>query len=661
MAFRPLVMVGLITATLALLVRLQGLGAILTADEPQWMFRAQSFTTALRRGDPGGTFQGTHPGVTAMLLIGAGIEAREWLTGERMESPTVGSFRSAGKLPIAIAVSLGTGMAAALVARLWGVRSGLGAGVLLTLNPFFVGYSQLAHVDALLAILMLLSVLTALWYVRQGARRILVLSGFLGGLALLTKLPAVFLVPFAAGVFLLVPDMRARWIRDTATWVGVTTATFLILWPSMWLNVLPNVRYAARDVQSVVTLSHFGESAEVRTRDNLFYARALLARTTPVTLLFAALGALACLRAAHRRREALVFLLFFGGFFLFVNLVEKRADRYLLPALLVLDVFAGVSLGELIRRDRFGKLLAAGTICVLAVLNLQLSPYALAYVSPFSPKEEPTQAGWGEGLERAAAVLNAHPLAPELQVATWYPIIFREFFRGTTMSLSSRDDARVDYVVTYRNMRGRPADSGPTRVLEEFANVEPVAVIRVVGLEMAWIYARDSVDRFPKHVGEIVRAGAPERGTGNAPTTVEVGQTVVAESDGLSGVRLVFATFSSRSNRGELLLHVRENPDGADLRTVRIGVSRLEDNAWKEIRFEPLPNSKGVTYYVALTSPSGEPGNAVTVRYQPNDILPGRLVVLRRPLRSGEKRAASLAEGDLAYALVYQGDASHSE
>lgn len=641
-------------ALLALLIRLPGLGAILTADESQWVFRSQSFFTALATGDPGGTFQGTHPGVVPMLLIGSGIELRERLTGEQLESPTVGSFRTAAKLPIAVAVSLGIGAAAFLAARLWGVRNGLGVGTLLALNPFFVGHSQLAHVDALLAILMLLSVLAILWYVRSGARRILVLSGFLGGLALLTKLPAVLLIPLTAGGLLLFPYSHIRWFRDVAIWVGAATATFLLLWPSMWLNIFPNARYAVRDVQSAVTASHFGESADVITRDARFYLRALLARTTPVIFPLAAAGALAFLRTAERRREAAVLLFFLGGFFLLVNLAEKHADRYLLPALLVLDVLAGVSLSDLVRRGRLGSVLAVLTIGGLAILTLHLRPYALAYVSPFSPQEEPTQAGWGEGLERAAALLNAHPLASELQVSSWYPAVFREFFRGTTMSVSSRDDPRVDYVVTYRNMRGRPPDAIPTAVLAEFAQRTPAAVIRVAGVEMAWVYAKDSVDRFPKHVGEIVRAGAPEHGTGNAPTTIEVGQTVTAEKDEFSGVRLVFATFSSRKNTGELLLHVRETPDGTDLRTVRVDISQLEDNGWKEVGFDPLRDSKGKQYYIALTSPTGEPGNAVTVRYQPKDILPGHLMILHQPLRLGEQRKTFSRKGDLAYSLIYE-------
>lgn len=642
---RPAVVVGILVAILAFAIRLPGLGAILTADEPQWVFRAQSFMTALKRGDLGGTFQGTHPGVVPMFLIGAGIEARELLTGERLESPHVGNFRTAAKLPIAIAVSLGIGLATAFAVRLWGIGPALGMGVFLVLEPFFVGHSQLAHVDALLAIFMLLTVLALLWYSRTNQRWILVLSGFLGGLALLTKLPAVLLVPLSIGMLLLFPATRPRWRRDAAVWVGVAAATFLILWPSMWSHALPNARYVARDVESVTTTSHYGESTDVAVRDRLFYARALLTRTSPVALLLAVAGIVALVRAPHRRRDAIVLMLFFGGFFLLVNMVEKRADRYLLPGLLPLYAFAGFSLAELFHRGRFGKLLAGGAVGLLALLTLLHSPYAVSYASPLSSAEELTQAGWGEGLEQAAAVLNRHPLASELHVATWYPIIVREFFHGTTMSLSSRDDARVDYVVTYRNMHGRPADSGPTAVLEEFAHEEPAAVIHVAGVEMAWVYARNSVDRFPKHVGEIVRPGSPERGTGNAPTATEVGQTFSAERDNLSGIRFVFATFSSRDNRGELVLHIKETPEGSDVRTARINISDLEDNVWKDIRFKPLADSRGRTYYASLTSPGGEVGNAITVRYQPKDILSGNARILRA--------TGSTTEGDLAYAPIY--------
>ncbi|TSC63093.1 MAG: hypothetical protein G01um1014106_571, partial [Parcubacteria group bacterium Gr01-1014_106] len=501
----------------------------------------------------------------------------------------------------------------------------------------------------LLAILMLLSVLAALWYTRIGTRRVLILSGFLGGLALLTKLPAVLLVPLCSAVLLLFPTTRVQWRRDTGVWIVTAVVTFLLLWPSMWINFLPNARYAARDVETVTTTSHYGESTDVAARNNLFYVRTLLTRTTPVVLLLAVAGIVALLRMPHRRREAIVLLLFFGGFFVLVNLVEKRADRYLLPGLLPLTVFAGFSLAELTHRGRVGKILAGSAVGFLAAMTFFLHPYAVSYASPFSPREERTQAGWGEGLEQAAALLNAHPLASELHVATWYPIIFREFFHGTTMSLSSRDDARVDYVVTYRNMGGRPSDSGPTAVLEEFAGKDPVAIIRIMGREMAWIYARDSVDRFPTHIGEIVRPGAPARGTGNAPTAIEAGQTFVAEHNDLHGVRVAFATFSSRGNSGDLVAQLREEGSDAVLRAARIDVSQLKDNEWYEVTFDPIADSVAKTYRITFTSPAGLPGNAVTIRYQPKDILPGHAIIRR----SGASGSETITEGDLAHSVVY--------
>lgn len=76
------------------------------------------------------------------------------------------------------------------------------------------------------------------------------------------------------------------------------------------------------------------------------------------------------------------------------------------------------------------------------------------------------------------------------------------------------------------------------------------------------------------------------------------------------------------------------------------------------IRFDPIPDSAGKPYYLAVTSPTGRPGNAVTVNFQSRDVLPGTLVLLRRPLRPGETRLQFTRQGDLAYALVYENGTS---
>lgn len=678
--------VGLAIAVLALGVRLPGLGTILTADEPQWIFRSASFTRALATGDLGGTFQGTHPGVVPMLLVGAGVRVREILTGDLLESPAVGAFRTAAKLPVALAVSAAVGLAAALAARLWGMSAGAGAGVFLALDHFFLGHAQLAHVDALLSALMLLSLLTLLLFLRQRVPRLLVLSGFFGGLALLTKLPAVFLFPLTLLVFLTrgrtsALDQKAvaassamrdapstGWpsgIRQYLLWATVALLTFLFLWPSMWINALPNARYAARDVTTIATVAHGGEEAETSAAPPTFYLRALVARASPVALILA-LGGLAALlrsRDTARVREGLALGVAVAGFLVLLTFAEKKADRYALPAIVTLDVLAGVALGRLAALRMGGGLMlrrwfarGAGALIVAGLLLTAVlhRPHAVAYESPLAWREEPTQSGWGEGLEAAAALLNRHPLARELVVASWYPAVFREFFSGQTMSLSSRDDPRVSYVVLYRNMRGRAPDAAASVILDEFRVRDPVATVRVLGREVAWVHRTDSLALFPSHVGEIVsdraaRAEVEARGA----LAVEVGQFVTAEEDTITGARLAFATFSSRANTADVVIHLRENPEGTDLRTVWLNARTIEDGAWRTLTFDPVRGAKGKRYYLAITSPNSSPGNAVTVKYQPRDILPGAVVILRRPLDLGERRADVRHAGDLGVALTY--------
>ncbi len=633
---------------LALGLRLYGVGRILTVDEPQWIFRSQSFYRALERGDPGGTFQGTHPGVVPMLLIGGGIKAQELLTGTRLQSPRIGAFGMSAKLPVAVATAAGITLASALVVSLFGLRTGLAAGVLLGANPYFLGHSQLAHVDALLSVLFLLSVLGALLYAQRRETRWLLFSALFGGLALLTKLPAVVLVPLVPAALFL-ERLRGKTVaRASLVWWGTAGALFFLLWPSLWLNVLPNIRYFQRDIETVATAPHRGEAAEAEQRARAFYARALVARTSPAILALAIAGTIFAWRRG-RGRETLVVIVASGGLALLLTLVEKKADRYLLPSLLLLDVLAAVALGALLSTRRFLRALASLVVGGTVLQAALLAPYAVAYESPLAWKEEPTQSGWGEGLEAAAAILNQHPLGPPLFVPSWYPRVFHEFFRGTTMSLSSRDDHRVSHVVLYRNMRGRAADSGASEILREFEGRKPVAVVRIFEREMAWIYQTGTPSIYTEHVGELVAPAAAS----TPGSAVEVGTFLSAPSGPLRGVRVAFSTFSSRANTARVFVHVREDADGPDLRRVVLRAADLEDRAWRVVPLDPpLENLEGKRVYVAVTSPDGWPGNAVTVRFQPTDFREAEAVILRTPLGASDSRAAHRRSGDAAIELL---------
>lgn len=249
----------------------------------------------------------------------------------------------------------------------------------------------------------------------------------------------------------------------------------------------------------------------------------------------------------------------------------------------------------------------------------------------------------------AAAWLNQHPLAPSLQVASWYPNVFREFFRGHTLTLSSRHDARVDAVVLYRNMRGRAADSLATQILEEYRDKKPDQVVSVHGTEMVWIYLTDSVDRFPVHVGELV-GGVPDGSSGAYAR--EAGEILPVPHERVTGVRMLFATFSSRPTSATVVLHVREQPDSPDLRTVTVPAASLVDREWRTFTFDPIEQMRGKTLYVAVTSPDGMPRNAVTVLFQEKNLHDGTFILVRRPLRAGEERKAFVRSGDLAVTFI---------
>jgi len=648
---------GLVFSTVfivALLSRLLGLGDVLTADEERWMIRAGDFYRAIEGGDLAVTFQGTHPGVVPMLLAGGGIQAQELIRGERFRNEeNVGQFRHAAKLPFAVATAALVGLVSLLATLLWGGTVGVLGGLLLALDPFLLGHSQIVHLDALLALLMLASTLAIVWFFERGARRALALSAFLGGFALLTKLPSIYLLPLLALALLL---WKKRWRGETTPrtmvslvllWILIAFTTVVAVWPSMWRQLPWNLGFVKRDVITATTAPHFTET-EFSSKDFLFYPRALLTRALPIVLILAPASVLFLLRrksVALVQRSVLFLWVYAAGFLIMISLVAKRSDRYLLPGYVALVLLAGFSLGALWSLRRFprsGKVLSVVIILGVLLQDVFLAPYALAYRNRLAPFHEYSQEGWGEGLETAAAFLGSHPLREQLDVATWYPNVFRHFFPGKTFSLSARDDPRVDYVILYRNMQGRSPDDPATEILGEYATRTPEHVVTVLGEPYAWVYRTESVDLYPSHVGEI-RSG------------MEVGQIVLVERNGLAGVRLVFSTFSSRPNTVDVIVHVRESLDATDdLRTVRVNASELEDGAWRTFSFAPIPDSAGKTYYIAVTSPEGRAGNAVTVRFQERDIHLGHMVLLRRPLRDHERRDSFLRTGDIGYRLLYR-------
>lgn len=602
---------------LALIVRWYGAGSFMTVDEENWMLRSAGFYHKLfRNGDTGGAFMTTHPGATLMWLSGAGIVWQEARLGFDVDTSNIAAFRRAAVWPVLVAISLLIGFTAWQAMRVFGVWPGAIGGALLALEPYGIGMSQIAHLDALLALFMLNSVLA---FFRTRA----VSAGVFAGLAMATKLmPSVWLFLFFGVVLLFRRSSFSQIVRTLGFIFGVAALTFYAVWPALWFTADLG-RSFGKDVPSVVTDAHVElEQSQEATSPASFYVRTLLGRTTPFVLILSVGVAVAAVSFTISQRKVLpaAWLLLYGiGFLVLISAAAKKADRYALPALVALPIVAGWFLGRAAEVQESKRQiviwLASGAIFVLLLGQAWMwVPHTIAYNSPFFDVRPLSQQGWGEGLEQAAAWLNAQPRAEETFVASWYPSVLAVFFKGKTLSLSSREDDRVGFVVSYRNMMGRGPDDIATHVLREFAVKTPVHTVEIRGVPYAWVYDVRGLHYFPQHVGEVFG-------------TKTVGQLVPVAAHNWDAVEIGLATFSGRNNTQDVLLHIREGLESqADVRVVRVNAREIEDSSYHRFEFPSIPDSAGKTYYVFLESPTSQPGDAITVRFANDDIVAGEMV-----------------------------------
>jgi hypothetical protein len=176
---------------------------------------------------------------------------------------------------------------------------------------------------------------------------------------------------------------------------------------------------------------------------------------------------------------------------LFMSPAPKKLDRYMLPAQVMLDLLAGAGYWWLFGALRPRRLAAAALgapLLAQALLCWQSYPYPIAFYNPLlgglAGAERTIIVGWGEGLEQAAAYLNAQPNAAEQVVSVHYEHVLRPRLRARTVRPTA--PVAIDYLVLYINMRQRhQVLTAPQRAL---AGQEPVFTARVNGVEYAWVY-----------------------------------------------------------------------------------------------------------------------------------------------------------------------------
>lgn len=520
-----------------------------------WYLRSAHFIEDVLSGNWGDTVYSEHPGVTLMWPAGIGLKLF-WVFSDvkpaahlvppdlepiHFFGPVSPTEISAALIPLALLIALGVVAAYLMLRELFSGTTAAVAGLLLALSPYYLAQSKILHLDATMATLMLLSALALLIYRRRRRWRWLMSSGALGGLALLAKIPAMFLVPYCGLVllvdFLMLDSKQAgslhvlgkllrRLFLPLALWLFAAALVYFAFWPVMWVDPGKGLAAVRWGLTRHATTAHDSPTlflGRVLRKDPgpLFYGVSLLFRTSEVELIFVVVAAvLGVIRFARYRRLSKsgvdsLLLLGYAVFYLAqMSLGAKKMPRYILPSLLMVVVLAAIGVvtwaRELASGHRRVRLaLMALPVLAQAALTLPRHPYygtALNWLAGGPPAaagailigEE------GEGYAELAAYLNARSDADELTVAAQLKHVFNQTFRGTTVEIDQdveAGSASADYLAFHRNYTSRDYKLGEWgRVWERYSARKPERKVVFDGVPYAWLYPKKMTpEAKPEH------------------------------------------------------------------------------------------------------------------------------------------------------------------
>ncbi len=524
---------GLVVFLLALLPRVLDLDVFVGPDEISWVRRSDNFAEALRNGNLAATYQSGHPGVTLLWLelpvsggTGDGTVSTEAAeeTEDEGNTPAVEMGTLATKRwLVAVVHACSVALAVLLVRRLFTPAVAWIAGCLLAFDPFLLTESRAVRSEGMVTSFVMLSLLGLLWFVQERRLWLAGLTGVLVGLALLSKVSAVALVPVMALSILVTqprsPDMlgASRWrsrLSALLIWGMALMATVVLLWPALWVAPLEVVhrmgtyiRLRAVEGGGGGSYSFFlGQVQPTRALSPLFYPLVLLYRTG----LWQWAGLIGLAAVAWRAREwtrrwtwnIAIMLASLAAYLALISLSGLKFDRYVIPMLPVLDIMAALGLsmawgwiaGTRLRRQLWGVLAAIAVFVTQAALALPHHPYYYTYYNPVpggirqAVHVLPVGTGY-EGVEKVAAYLNNLPQAERLRLATAVSSKLKPLLKGQTIAMDAQDGHwfLADYTFLYISQvqRGKH-DAELVAYLRQHKPL--VYSFQLAGLDYGWVY-----------------------------------------------------------------------------------------------------------------------------------------------------------------------------
>ncbi len=503
-----------------------------------WQERSFHFINAVIEQNWEGTYLQYHPATTVMWLSGIGTKVFtlnhnnftvEHLLGMTPVKPGIlNGALMASVLPLAIVIAFCISLTYPLLLQLVSKKIALAGSIFLALDPFYIGYSKVVHPNALLAAFMFISALFLLVYLRHERLLNLIWSGFFAGLALLTKSPAIFLIPFTllivtlarfSPIFANKPEWGKwrEWIRPfphiartLIIWSIVVAVTYFILWPAMWVKPLTVLGWVFDGIVRHTENIHgnplyFNGVSTIQDPGILFYLATLVWKTTLITLPLIVISLLwtPFRLKTEEGQVALAFIIYTAFFTIQMSLGNFKQTAYILPAVPGLSMLAAIGLGwsaELwLRIKRWHRRTVVSTIYVTLLFMIQigivlsLDPY---YGTHFNELLGGTQTAQqilplqdeGEGLDLAGKFLNQLPHGQNKTASVYIrnASVFKREFSGRVISTI---EPWVSYRVYDVNqiMRGL-GDETWQEAWQADRETEPLYTVSFDGVTYVWVY-----------------------------------------------------------------------------------------------------------------------------------------------------------------------------
>ena len=336
--------------------------SVMNVDGERWYLRTSNFIKNIKKLDFKGTYQNSKPGVTVMWLSGISSEIFNTIFENKFNyRPDFFAYDkfslvfTSYVLPLVL-LNLITGVIFYfLIYKLFNNHKiAILSYTLYSLHPYILGMSRFLHVDSVMSNFVMLSYLAFQLYQKNNRNtKMLIISGFLYGLSILTKSQAIVVLPiFILSRFIYVlfnnnyiskkPSEKfvtigkilisKQFILPLVLFILSAFLSFIIFFPAVWVSPVETFKKVFLEALYVARTG--------RSQDNIvpfYYYFFLIRHTLSIAAAFWFLVSVVFLFFKrdiidkNTKINILNILIFPAFYFIGVSFSVQKIDRYLLP------------------------------------------------------------------------------------------------------------------------------------------------------------------------------------------------------------------------------------------------------------------------------------------------------------------------------------------